>query len=324
MTATDLVGTWFPSGYYGHHRSKTRNDILQDFRHEATPMPPNQFIKWVRTSPDTHRFSKHDNRHSFPTDASYFDTGLGRRKGAASITAFKPDLMTWFPHKDEIAKEGSSVSMYRLDFRKGGVKSTETLPQRLSPRIRKKMAEMEANDARLKWISDYKRQFSHGQPNPRVDIDLNTGRAYTGVEKNPRSHQYVNMTGKLKKVVPPYLAHTIRRTKSAPPTRFSVGDCLVWNPTPGAPVSINSTAFSRSSITPRPPPERRTSEHLLSPRPVNYRASHTTKDYKNMTPAATEISSFTPIQSKSPPTISEVTMISAPLPDPTQPVVVVQ
>ena len=28
----------------------------------------------LQKSPDTHRFSKHDNRHSFPTDASYFDT----------------------------------------------------------------------------------------------------------------------------------------------------------------------------------------------------------------------------------------------------------
>ena len=188
----------------------------------------------------------------------------------------------------------------RLDFRPGGEASQEMLPQRLSPRIRRRMAEMESTDAKLKWVTDYKKHFCHGQPNPLIKTDIGTGKKQSEVEV-ARSHQYVNKTGKLTKVVPPYLSHLKRRTKSAPPIRYSVGDCLVWNSTPvSAPSHRNSPVHQiekqfQSELTPRPPTSKRLPESHSTPRLNGYK-SPTKTEQKSMTPAATAISSFTPIK----------------------------
>ena len=182
----------------------------------------------------------------------------------------------------------------RLDFREGGIKSQEKLPQRLSPRIRRRMADMEATDARLKWISDYKKHYCHGQPNHKIKTDISTGQLYDGNDVT-RSHQYVNMTGRLTKVMPPYVAH-LKRRKSAPPVRYSVGDCLVWNQAPvSAPTYRTSTSMDEKSVelAPRPPTKKRPTESLGSPRQSMYKSS-SHMDQKSMTPAATAISSFSP------------------------------
>ena len=158
---------------------------------------------------------------------------------------------------------------------------------------------MESNDARLKWISDYKKHYCHGQPNHRIKTDISTGQVYDGADAT-RSHQYINMTGRLAKTVPPYLSHMKRRTKSAPPVRYSVGDCLVWNQTTvSAPTYRTSTSLNENSteFTPRPPTKKRPTESLGSPRQSIYKNSNHL-DQKSMTPAATAISSFAPIHSQ--------------------------
>ena len=169
------------------------------------------------------------------------------------------------------------------------------MPQRLSPRIRRKMAEMDANDARLKWISDYKKHYCHGQPNHKIKTDISTGQTYDGSDVT-RSHQYVNKTGRLTKVIPPYISHLKRRTKSAPPVRYSVGDCLVWNPAPISAPTYRSTILTNdkpADYIPKPPILKRPKENLLSPRPPNYKATKNTEQM-GMTPAATAISTFSP------------------------------
>ena len=155
------------------------------------------------------------------------------------------------------------------------------------------MADMEANDARLKWISDYKKHFCHGQPNVRINTDISTGQVYDGTD-HTRSHQYVNKTGKLAKVVPPYLSHLKRRTKSAPPIRYSVGDCLVWNTSSSAPskrTSIVNDVSKNTDVTPHPPASKRPTESTLSPRLAGCKTT-SKMESKGMTPAATAINSF--------------------------------
>ncbi|OAF71873.1 hypothetical protein A3Q56_00371 [Intoshia linei] len=74
----------FQSGYHGHHRSKSRVDIHDTYRHKSKPIPPYLFEKRSATASRCRNrdyiFSKHDNRHSFLSDATYFETGLGRRR----------------------------------------------------------------------------------------------------------------------------------------------------------------------------------------------------------------------------------------------------
>lgn len=35
----------FPSGYYGHFRSKSRNDFVNEYRQQAKPSPPEKFTR---------------------------------------------------------------------------------------------------------------------------------------------------------------------------------------------------------------------------------------------------------------------------------------
>ncbi|GFR75708.1 hypothetical protein ElyMa_002195100 [Elysia marginata] len=66
------TGSWFPSGYYGHYRSKTRTDFVNEYRQLAKPQPPRRFIHRSSQPVVSHLFSTHDNRNSFMCDASYF------------------------------------------------------------------------------------------------------------------------------------------------------------------------------------------------------------------------------------------------------------
>lgn len=47
---TSLSRLQFPSGYYGHFRGKTRNDIYSEYRHLAKPTPPRVFFSRLKVS----------------------------------------------------------------------------------------------------------------------------------------------------------------------------------------------------------------------------------------------------------------------------------
>ncbi|XP_076447943.1 ciliary microtubule inner protein 7-like [Babylonia areolata] len=122
--ASEIVGSWFPTGYYGHFRSKSRNDFVCEYRQLAKPPPPDKFLRRSKEPCARHVFSTHDNRNSFMTDALYFEQGLGRKRSPTKAYSFKPDFYTWMPIKDEIERSRPEVSTYQLDFsaRKGSVK----------------------------------------------------------------------------------------------------------------------------------------------------------------------------------------------------------
>lgn len=169
-----------------------------------------------------------------------------------------------------------------MDFRAGSA-STEPTPQRLSPRVCRKIATQSNVDSRLKWVSDVKNYFQHGQPNSKIDTDYNTGRLFDGGGQNPRTHHELNATGHNRKVIPHYLAHTAsarRRTKSAPITRLNVADCLVWPQEPLNKSIEIANVYDKSSETykfknpfsPKLPRKFRDSkpQYVTSPRPPSY------------------------------------------------------
>ena len=45
-----LVCGQFPSGYYGHFRSKSRNDFVCEYRQLARPQPPDKFLNRAKVS----------------------------------------------------------------------------------------------------------------------------------------------------------------------------------------------------------------------------------------------------------------------------------
>lgn len=123
--ATEIVGSWFPSGYYGHFRSKTRNDFVCEYRQLAKPQPPNKFLNRSQQPTARHVFSHHDNRESFLNDALYFEQGLGRKRAPNKAYSFKQDFMTWMPEREYIQRtQRPLLSTYRKDF-----KTSQKVPQ---------------------------------------------------------------------------------------------------------------------------------------------------------------------------------------------------
>ncbi|CAL1545146.1 unnamed protein product [Lymnaea stagnalis] len=113
---THAVGSWFPTGYYGHYRSRTRTDFVNEYRQLAKPQPPQRFIFRASQPASSHLFSLHDNRNSAITDASYFAQGLGRKRHPEKSGQFDPSLIAWCKNN------GNNVgrpltSTYRQDFR---------------------------------------------------------------------------------------------------------------------------------------------------------------------------------------------------------------
>lgn len=115
--ATDIVGSWFSTGYYGHFRSKSRNDFVCEYRQLAKPVPPKRFLNRAKQPTARHVFSHHDNRESFLDSALYFEQGLGRKRVPNATYNFKQDFITWMPEKEYIERSRPVVSTYRVDFR---------------------------------------------------------------------------------------------------------------------------------------------------------------------------------------------------------------
>uniref|UniRef100_A0A8D0DSQ7 Ciliary microtubule inner protein 7 n=1 Tax=Salvator merianae TaxID=96440 RepID=A0A8D0DSQ7_SALMN len=104
------------NGFYGNSRSRCRNDYTQEYRKAAQPPPPDIFVKRMKETPSKHIFSKHDNRHAFPGSATYFESGLGRRRIEGSLPNTH-NLIDWVPLKDELQRDRPLMSSYQSDFR---------------------------------------------------------------------------------------------------------------------------------------------------------------------------------------------------------------
>ncbi|XP_042309970.1 uncharacterized protein C3orf84 homolog isoform X2 [Sceloporus undulatus] len=79
----------------------------------------------MKETPSKHIFSKHDNRHAFPGSATYFESGLGRKRIEGSLPSTH-NLIDWIPLKEELQRERPLISSYQADFR-----SREKIPQLL-------------------------------------------------------------------------------------------------------------------------------------------------------------------------------------------------
>ena len=106
---------------------------------------------------------------------------------------------------------------------------TGNLTQCISPRVRAKSSKAAIDESRRNF-SEYKRNYSHGQPNPAFSTNFSTG--YNRVEPHAHhpTHEMMNTTGKIyrQRQEQPLLIKNTRRARTAP-VRYSVGDCLVWD-----------------------------------------------------------------------------------------------
>ncbi|XP_002738364.1 uncharacterized protein LOC100371168 [Saccoglossus kowalevskii] len=229
--AASTQGSWYPSGFHGHFRSKMRNDFVNEYRMQAKPSPPMKFSRRLSERPTTHNFSKHDNRFSFLNTVTSFQDGLGKKKlEVKQKGAYQPDFIAWVPHAKDIKSAGPSVSSYRNDYKTGA--TSRSVPQILINSVRRPNTAMPIDpkppiDERP--LTTYRFVHRHLQPNPRVNTNMNTG----DVEDRPvpfvKTHQYINTA--IPSVYDRKTSLTnLRRSRaaSAPLMRESVAMCLQW------------------------------------------------------------------------------------------------
>ncbi|RDD43790.1 hypothetical protein TrispH2_004704 [Trichoplax sp. H2] len=113
MTTKDtLHGHWHPRRHFTKIAANNWNDR---FRHIAKPPPP---VKFAQRSEEVrqHRFSLHDNRHTFSKEGAYFETALGKKKSTTG-TQFTStrNLISWHGNNTD----GSLLSTYRSAYRNG-------------------------------------------------------------------------------------------------------------------------------------------------------------------------------------------------------------
>ncbi|XP_031562873.1 uncharacterized protein C3orf84-like [Actinia tenebrosa] len=118
----EIQGSWFPTGFHGHFRSKTRTDFNIPYRQRAKPKPPVKFLNQTKERSNRHLFSRHDNRnaHSNVGDLeAFFNMGLGKRKYLSTTDQSIPsqhtkstkDMLTWKGNENN-----AMVTTYRRQF----------------------------------------------------------------------------------------------------------------------------------------------------------------------------------------------------------------
>ncbi|XP_046568450.1 uncharacterized protein LOC124276843 [Haliotis rubra] len=191
--ASEIAGSWFPSGYYGHFRSKSRNDFVCEYRQLAKPQPPEKFYKRAKQPITRHVFSHHDNRHSFLNNALYFEEGLGRKRVTNSTYNFKPEFISWMPEREYVARMRPLASTYKIDF----------MPERQSHQLIVKRPQTS-----FEGVATTTYRYAHGNESPNRDCI------------NAMNNQALMLSTHSKRL----------RSKSArPQVRETVASCLSWH-----------------------------------------------------------------------------------------------
>ncbi|XP_072276749.1 ciliary microtubule inner protein 7 [Pyxicephalus adspersus] len=196
-----ITGSWFPSGFHGHFRSHIRNDICQEYRMAARPLPPKAFAQRIKETPNKHIFSRHDNRHIFPSSVFSFENGLGKKKLLQHRESC--NFIYWKPLEEELKKQRPPISTYRTDFWRLDDNSGNA-PQLLVPRLNR------ATSASC-FVTTYRDMM-------RSHSNLKSSE-HSALTNN---QQILNNTRAETEGV------SLKRAKSAPFNRLTVSDCLVW------------------------------------------------------------------------------------------------
>ncbi|PAA79562.1 hypothetical protein BOX15_Mlig005280g1, partial [Macrostomum lignano] len=198
------------SGYYGHNRDSHRNDIYTEYRRLAKPQPPRVFLTRMKDDPVRHIFSKHDNRYSFITDATYLDLGVGKKRKVpeSRCNRVTDDLISWAPQMRNL-KEGAepALSAYKQAFTAGRQPA-----QLLVSRPKTSFDE----DAQVRQTTSYRYAFGPELYNPNKTVVEAIGRP--AVLARPCA------------VKPKPPAVGVSRARTACDGRLSVADCLTWQP----------------------------------------------------------------------------------------------
>ncbi|XP_078269939.1 ciliary microtubule inner protein 7-like isoform X2 [Rhinoraja longicauda] len=218
-----ITGSWFPTGFHGHARSKSRNDIFQEYRLQAKPPPPEKLLKRLRESPLKHNFSKHDSRLVFYDGATYMENNKGKWRAKSAFgrsREFNKDLISWIPTQTEGPQQWPLISTYQADFwhHRNAQSAAVMIPQLLVPRVRRLITAAHPGSETMQ--TTYRQYYGHCQPNPKVQTNVYTGEVQSKPMETEASFVYVNPK--------PKLANGEWRPRSSPSECITVADCLSW------------------------------------------------------------------------------------------------
>ncbi|XP_073500938.1 ciliary microtubule inner protein 7 [Phyllobates terribilis] len=199
-----ITGSWFPSGFHGHFRSHIRNDIYQDYRMEARPPPPKTFTQRITEHPTKHIFSRHDNRHIFPSSVFSFENGLGKKKLLKFRESY--NFTHWTPMEEELKRQRPLISTYRTDFWRKDDEKGKVVSQVLVPRLtRATSASCSGLTTTYRHMLRSRGDLHASQNSITTDITLISNKTRAGTS-----------------------GVSLPRAMSAPYKRLTVSDCLVW------------------------------------------------------------------------------------------------
>ncbi|KAE8612360.1 hypothetical protein XENTR_v10012829 [Xenopus tropicalis] len=201
-------GSWFPTGFHGHFRSHMRNDIYQEYRREARPEPPHVFEKRIKEQPTNHIFSRHDNRHIFPSSVYVFENGMGKKKMLNARESY--NVLRWVPLEKNLEMQTPLLSTYRMDFWEHGP-TTEKMPQLIVPRL---------SSTSYPGIKINRQLFWSPQSRQNLAID----RTHSKVPEQPTLKDSIPKTAHSRTS-----SSSLRRIVSSPCKRLTVSDCLNWH-----------------------------------------------------------------------------------------------
>ncbi|XP_048403397.1 uncharacterized protein LOC125460237 isoform X3 [Stegostoma tigrinum] len=219
----DLTRLEFPTGFHGHARSKSRNDVFQEYRQRAKPPPPEKLINRLRENPLKHNFSKHDSRQVFHDSATYLENSnaISRAKTAfGRRSEFKKDFMSWIPIQTDSQQQWPLISTYKADFwHHRNPQSTKVMiPQLLIPRGQPLITAVYPRSEIMQ--TTYRQFYSHCQPNPNIYTNVFTGQVQSTPMEKEATFVYVNPK--------PKPASGKCRARPLLSQCSTVADCLFW------------------------------------------------------------------------------------------------
>ncbi|KAM4022521.1 ciliary microtubule inner protein 7 isoform 3-T4 [Anomaloglossus baeobatrachus] len=172
---------------------------------EAKPPPPKAFTQRIREQPTKHIFSRHDNRHIFPSSVFSFENGLGKKKLLKYRESY--NFTHWTPLDAELKRQRPLISTYQTDFWRKDGETGKVVPQILVPRVsRATSASCSGLTTTYRHMLRSCGDLQASQNSITTDITLISNKTRAGTS-----------------------GVSLLRAMSAPYKRLTVSDCLVWH-----------------------------------------------------------------------------------------------
>lgn len=222
--ASEVIGTWYPSGYHGHYRSRTRTDVLNEYRQKAKPVPPEIFHRRLKDIRLRNPFTSHDNKSALILDASGFGQGVGKKKVDTRCSSkYQPEFFAWVPER-HLPDTHQLMSVNQVSYTGG------------SPIPRRKVllsASKETKEQEDVPNSTYRVTYGSCKTTPSTrfgvtpsatpQVAVSFSAAPPDLPPMTANQLGGNRTSKVATV------QARSRTKSAPVRSLSVQDCMIWH-----------------------------------------------------------------------------------------------